>query len=177
MTLCLEAKTKKKFFFPLYSLGRHQSVSQQNQTSIFRFVCSVLLLLPPHKIQRWNDTQEFDNAMLKLQGFFPILSLEEKRWTTGYCNTKNTFFVNEKMKAKNRSKAAMLGCHFLLHHKILLWKRAKEESSSNLTHFWVCLSQRRSRCLDKLVQVQVQWEILSHTICTLIRQWDARWGK
>ena len=70
MTLCLEAKTKKFFsLFPWASPPKRQSVSQQNQTSIFRL--SVLLLLP----QQQNSALKWHSRIWQCHVKTPKVSL------------------------------------------------------------------------------------------------------
>ena len=76
---------------------------------------------------------------------------------------RTPFFVNEKMKAKNRSKAANArNAIFCYITKSCFGREQRKKAVSNLTHFWVlvtfmCVSTKLYR------QVQLQWEI-----CTLI---------
>ena len=70
MTLCLEAKTKNFFsLFPWASPPKRQSVSQQNQTSIFRL--SVLLLLP----QQQNSALKWHSRIWQCHVKTPKVSL------------------------------------------------------------------------------------------------------
>ena len=81
---------------------------------------------------------------------------------------RTPFFVNEKMKAKNRSKAANArNAIFCYITKSCFGREQRKKAVSNLTHFWVLVT---FMCLNKVVPPSTASMGDMHTHLS-------RWGK